>query len=414
VIERKKNRSVLYITYDGLLDPLGASQILPYLESIAASQFFVHILSFEKSFRLIRYGGRQRVELASMGMCWTPLKFTSRLGSFGKLWDLLRMYVAAIIIARKAMPCLVHARGHIAAQVGLFLKQYRKSGLIFDFRGLWVDERVDKGSWDLKNIFHRSQYNIFKKLERKLLREADHTIVLTEAVVTEVMRLGVGSRNKISVIPCCADFELFALSNNDTRQQARETCGINRKSFVLGYLGSVGRMYILDRFFRLVDLALKERLNIEVLALTPDRDSFLKEMKKYLPSNQHQSIHARSATRDEVAKLIPAIDVLVSFIQPSYARIASSPTKIAESFAVGIPVISNYGVGDLLNLIARLDAGVVVDVSSDGSLAEVATSLPLLAEKGGRRLREGARQYLGLEVATAQYRGIYEMLSSKR
>ena len=35
------------------------------------------------------------------------------------------------------------------------------------------------------------------------------------------------------------------------------------------------------------------------------------------------------------------------FVNPSYAKIASFPTKIAEAFSLGIPVICNEEIGDL-------------------------------------------------------------------
>ena len=42
------NKYVLYITYDGLLDPLGRSQILPYILGLSKKGFKFKIVSFEK------------------------------------------------------------------------------------------------------------------------------------------------------------------------------------------------------------------------------------------------------------------------------------------------------------------------------------------------------------------------------
>ena len=42
-------KTCLYITYDGLLDPLGQSQILPYIKSLNKKGYKFIILSFEKS-----------------------------------------------------------------------------------------------------------------------------------------------------------------------------------------------------------------------------------------------------------------------------------------------------------------------------------------------------------------------------
>ncbi len=41
-------KSVLYTTYDGLTDPLGQSQILPYLQQLCREGYQFTILSFEK------------------------------------------------------------------------------------------------------------------------------------------------------------------------------------------------------------------------------------------------------------------------------------------------------------------------------------------------------------------------------
>jgi len=405
-----KYRRVIYISYDGLLDPLGASQILPYLKSIAAHPRDVHVLSFEKAHRLKEKEALKRAELAGMRIRWTPLVFTSHFGSVGKVWDLLRMHVKAYQIASRDRSGLVHARGHAGAQVGLFLKRRLGLKLIFDFRGLWVDERVDKGSWFLRNPLHRAQYSYYKKIECKLLREADQIVVLTHAVVEEVLRLGARSRDSVTVIPCCADFDHFLLATEESRELARDKCGISQDSLVLGYLGSVGGMYLSDRFFCLVKLVAIKSPNMEVLALTPDLERFESEKKKYLSSEYHRLVHSKFATRDEVAATLPAMDLLVSFIRPSYARIASSPTKLAESFAAGIPAICNHGVGDVTQLVQKLDAGVVVDASSDEALALIAADLSSLRGKGGPRLRDAARKELGLEIAVKLYRGIYEAL----
>jgi glycosyltransferase involved in cell wall biosynthesis len=106
------------------------------------------------------------------------------------------------------------------------------------------------------------------------------------------------------------------------------------------------------------------------------------------------------------------MDVLVSFIRPSYARLASSPTKLAESLAAGIPVICNGGVGDVEALIVELDAGLVVDVDSDDVLIVVANALISLPAKGGVRLRDAARRKLGLEVAANRYLNVYRRLDA--
>ena len=40
--------SVLYISYDGMLEPLGQSQVLSYLKRLASDRS-IHLISFEKA-----------------------------------------------------------------------------------------------------------------------------------------------------------------------------------------------------------------------------------------------------------------------------------------------------------------------------------------------------------------------------
>ncbi len=403
--------SVLYISYDGILDPLGASQILPYLKSIVAVQSGMVVLSFEKEERSVRDGEAMAIVLKMHGIQWKPLRFTTGLGFFGKALDLAKMYFFGVHLARRHNVHVVHTRGHPTAQIGLLIKRLMGAKLIFDFRGLWVDERVDKGGWDLSRWFHRWQYHHFKRTEHTLLANADQVVVLTQAVVSEVIKLGATPPSKITVIPCCADFDHFPLATVQRQAQARDSAGIPNDARVLGYLGSVGRMYMLDRFFRFFELASVQRKDIHALVITQDVAALKKIMDNSLPGALHSRVHIKAATRIEVPNVILSMDILVSFIQPSYARMAASPTKLAECFAEGIPAICNAGVGNVAEQIEKLGAGVIVDPDSDSELSAVAVRLDEICSMGGLRLRNAAREVLGLEVAVASYQSVYSKLN---
>ncbi len=403
--------SVLYITYDGLLDNLGASQILPYIKSIAAMQGGMVVLSFEKPNRFVQGHQAMAAELQRYGIHWKPLRFTSGFGVFGKLWDMSRMYFWGAWLARKHAVGVIHARGHPTAQIGFFVKRMLGTRLIFDCRGLWVDERVDKGGWNMSHPLHRLQYHHFKRVERNLFAQADHVVVLTRKVVDEVVRLGATPASKVTVIPCCADFDHFPLSTASRKMQARDAIGIPRDTRVLGYLGSVGRMYMLDRFFRLFELAACQYEDFHALVITQDVEALRQVMSSNLPVGLHERVHLKPASRVEVPKVIPAMDVLVSFIQPTYARMAASPTKLAECFAEGIPVICNDGVGDVAVQVQQLGAGVIINPGSDADLISVVQQLDEVCTMGGQRLRDAARPLLGLAVAEYRYRSVYSNLN---
>ena len=401
----------MFITYDGLLDPLGASQILPYIKGLAVAQGGMVVLSFEKSDRFVHRQRAMAADLHAHGIRWKPLRFTSGLGALGKVWDLVRMYFWGAWLAHKHGVRVVHARGHPTAQIGLFVKRLLGTRLIFDCRGLWVDERVDKGGWDMRRSLHRLQYRHFKRVERKLFNHADQVVVLTNKVVDEVVKLGAAPASKITVIPCCADFDHFPLSTASRKTKAREATGIPHDARVLGYLGSVGRMYMMDRFFRLFELAARQHEDCHALVITQDVEALRQVMSRNLPVGVHERVHVKPASRSEVPNVLPAMDVLVSFIRPSYARMAASPTKLAECFAEGIPVICNDGVGDVAWQVEHLGSGIIVNPASDVDLTAVVQKLDEVCAMGGQRLRDATRPLLGLEVAEERYRSVYSKLN---
>ena len=180
---------------------------------------------------------------------------------------------------------------------------------------------------------------------------------------------------------------------------------------MLGYLGSVGRMYMLDSFFRFFELASRQHEHCHALVITQDVEALRQVMGRNLPVALHERVHIKSASRAEVPNVLPAMDVLVSFILPSYARMAASPTKLAECFAEGIPVICNDGVGDVAMQIKQLGAGIIVNPTSDADLTTVAQKLDVICAMGGQRLRDAARPLLGLEVAEECYRFVYSKLN---
>jgi hypothetical protein len=72
-------KRILYITYDGLTDPLGQSQILPYLKALAKYGYQFTILSFEKAERFQKEGDLVRSITREAGINWVPLSFTANL-----------------------------------------------------------------------------------------------------------------------------------------------------------------------------------------------------------------------------------------------------------------------------------------------------------------------------------------------
>jgi glycosyltransferase involved in cell wall biosynthesis len=411
----KNNFPILYITYDGLLDPLGSSQIIPYIYGISKHTSPIHILSFEKLERFSEGKNNLKFEFISRGIIWHPLIFSKNKGYFGsikKAWDFLRMFVFALLISIKHEIKIVHARSHVASWVALFLKRNLNVKFVFDCRGLWVDERVDKGGWDMNRLIPRLQYNYFKKRERSLFKNADYIVVLTEAVVNELIKLGTTQKDKISVIPCCADFNHFKFPSTKQKINTRILLGFQEHGIIIGYLGSIGKMYMIDAFLEFFNFLAIKRKDVFALIVTQDVKEAKDLVDLLIPSNLNERIKILSGTRDEIPQLLAAVDILVSFIKPSYARIACSPTKNAEALALGIPLICNYGIGDVDKQVNLMDAGYVVDLDNDYNFEILLDKIDNLKILDREKIRNAAYPFLDVHVANERYEKIYQKIKN--
>ena len=62
----------------------------------------------------------------------------------------------------------------------------------------------------------------------------------------------------------------------------------------------------------------------------------------------------------EVGRYLGVADFGISFVRPCFSKISSSPTKVGEYLAAGLPVVSTAGIGDVDELLERNRVGVLV------------------------------------------------------
>jgi glycosyltransferase involved in cell wall biosynthesis len=104
------------------------------------------------------------------------------------------------------------------------------------------------------------------------------------------------------------------------------------------------------------------------------------------------------------------MDASLFLIKPSFSKLASSPTKLGELMAMGIPVICNDKVGDVKEIVEKYKAGIVL---SSLTISEFESACDLM-EKGDYFNREimkkGAKDYYDLELGVEKYDQIYKTL----
>ena len=115
------NKKVLYISYDGMTDPLGQSQVLPYLAGLSGQAYEFTLVSFEKKKRFEVSGQIIQSLCDKHAIRWVPLFFSSRTPFLSKLYDQWKMKRMVLKLQPKQHFDFTHCRRYVAAAAGLKL-----------------------------------------------------------------------------------------------------------------------------------------------------------------------------------------------------------------------------------------------------------------------------------------------------
>ena len=398
----------VYVCYLSLEDPLVHTQVVAYLAGLSKLGHVVHLLTFETS-ALTRSRRRQlRAQLARQGIGWHGLRYHKRPTLLATAVDLIQGAIYTAWLIRRHRLDAFHARGHVPAAMALIASRLARFRLIFDIRGLMAEEYEDAGRWRRDSVPFRSA----KLVERRALDRADAIVVLTERVRAHLF--GRGERTDVYVIPCCADIERLDHARAG-REHTRHRLGVNGRT-VLVYVGKFTGWYMEREMVEFFAIARAWRAPAHLLILTQsDARPIERELARLGIEDSAWTI-----TRCEpaaVGQYLAAADAGIAFIRPSFSKISSSPTKIGEYLAAGLPVACISGVGDVDELLSSYRVGVSLDGWARADLARGASALwELIADPGvAERGRKAARERLSLSaVGIPAYDAVYRGVSRLR
>ena len=408
----------LYICYFGVREPLVQTQVVPYLRELRNGGFDgggneeirVSLLTFEPAESIEKGGFDEiRTKLAAEGISWHWLKYHKRPSVPATALDIIAGARCVRNLLRRERFDVLHARVHIPMLMAALARKYsaHKPKLLFDIRGFFPEEYTDAGIWPEDGWLYRSA----KRVESWLMREADGFVVLTEKareiLFPESKETGfVSDGRPVEVIPCCVDISRFA--GGISKEASREKLG-SWKRFVIAYVGSFGGWYMTDEMMELFEAAREFHRDAFVLVLTQrDKEKIADELKKrgFGPGD----MLVESVSPSEIPAYLGAADAAVSLIKACYSKLSSSPTKIAEYLACGVPIIANRGVGDVDRLIESNRVGSILE---DLSRESYLKALQVIKDLGdvSSRCRETARREFDLEkVGGERYRRLYTKL----
>jgi glycosyltransferase involved in cell wall biosynthesis len=404
----------LFICYFGLREPLVQTQVLPYLRQINAHGIQTILLTFEA--REPRWSSQEREAWRSRlqrdSIRWVSLRYHKLPSLPATIYDVVVGSIVICCLVHLYCIDVLHARGYVPAAMAMIAKKFSRAKLVFDIRGFMAEEYVDAGVWPAGGFLYR----LTKIVEERLLAAADAFVVLTNRA-RELLFSGCSNTDSrgrpIEVIPCCVDFERFQQSQLQWRDAIRKQLGLNNRR-VLVYLGALGGWYLTSEMEEF--LAVMHQHDPQAFALiitqSTDKSAFFERRLNELEIPRRNYLVCKLSP-DEVPRFLAAADLAFCFIKPGYSKLSSSPTKIAEYLASGLPVICNAGIGDTEEVLLSNHVGLVIREFGREAYRRVLQDAEMLLTE--KKLREHccdvAKKHFDLKnVAGVRYRRLYRRL----
>jgi glycosyltransferase involved in cell wall biosynthesis len=406
-------KNILFISYDGMTDPLGQSQVIPYLQALTKQGYRFTILSCDKPEKYQAHKAEVERLLVNLPIEWVSLPYHKNPPVLSSIYDFYKLRQKAIQLHRTQKFDMVHTRPGVPQLIALHLKKKLGIKYLNDIRGFWADERVDGGMWNLDNPLYRAVYKFFRKKEDECVKVADCNTCLTYRGKEEILKWKtVPQPVKVDVVPCSVDLNLFNPDNTDAGflEKFKKESGISDGDFIISYLGSIGGWYLTNEMMQFCGLLLQKKPEAKFLFISNNRHEDITEAaKKFnVPGDR---IIVKFAGRKQVPSLLSLSSYSLFFIKPCYSKLSSSPTKHGEIMAMGVPVITNSGVGDVKEIVEKYQGGFVLDGFSENEMAAVVAQVVNPAVKFNReKIREGAGDFYNLDKTVETYTRVYKKI----
>jgi len=390
----------LYISMDGIMEPLGYSQVFKYLEKLS-KHHKINLVTLEKNNDLQKTDALKLLlqKCSKNNITWYRCKY--RNGWFG-LAQLINVFILIflplyIFLTKKIS--LIHIRSYMPGIAIPLLSSFFKFKLIFDIRGFWADEKHDRLNWRKDSY----KYRFFKGLERYLMRKADFIVTLTAASQQIISNNFAKPESMIQVIPTCVDCNEFV------RIEGEESSAVIK----IGYLGSVDTAYDFDKFcFLLSQIIDKYEKNLEFRVFSNQK----KEVIEAILSTQNinvSKLEVGFVDRANLSKELSKLDFLGFCLKENFSIQASMPTKIAEALACGIPIICNAFNSDIKRLIESNRIGLIYSFEEPFNETYLKSLSEIILDHGtADRCINIAKSYFSLEKGSTMYHAMYSELEA--
>jgi glycosyltransferase involved in cell wall biosynthesis len=401
----------IFISIDGMTDPLGQSQVIPYLQGLSKADYKIHIVSAEKQDNFEANKDKIQNILDISNIKWHPILYKSSPPILSSLNNIEALFKTAEKIHLQQNVQLIHCRSYLPMFAGLKLKKKYGIKVLFDIRGFWPDERVDGGLWKLTNPLWNLVYRYFKRKEKVFFEQADHTITLTEVAKEEIHHWKLKNNPiPIDVIPCCADLDHFNFHNIQEKDKLalKKELKLENTEFILSYLGSVGTFYALDEMMTFFEALQNKISNAKFLVITASPPTTVWEAASR-QGISIEDIRVVKSPREKVPLYLSISDYSLIFYKENFSRKACSPTKLGELMGLGIPSVCSPNIGDTTEIIHQTKAGLVLNALETSYFNKMAEQIAVQSFNKNE-IRQASFQFFDVKEGIEKYIAVYKKM----
>ncbi len=395
----------LYLTRNGLLEPLGQSQVFSYLRGLSRDHE-ITLITYEKDedWADIQAVQGAREDCERLGINWMPQRFRPKPKVIAPALSMIRMVWLVWREVRRRKVRLIHARSYIPAAVALVVSRLTGVPFIFDMRALWPEELITAGRLHRGSLMHRA----IAAAERACLAKSAGVVSLTHAAVGYLKETYPKemSGQRIVVIPTCADLDRFQPRKPPKAGPLVHSCigtvlsGWFRTDWLAAWLQAAAAHDPATSF----DVVTRDDPKSVREALDPEG-----ELTSRLSINACQP-------RD-MPKSVQGHDLSVMFYAGGEdSELGRSPTRMAEILGCGLPVIANAGVGDVARIIETYRVGVLVNGPKPEQMKDALKVLDRLLDDPdlSNRCRHAAEEVFSLSGGTETYSQLYASILDQK
>ena len=288
-------------------------------------------------------------------------------------------------VAKSEQAEIIHA--HVPYRVGIPSMQAARIlnlPFVYEMRGLWEESAIASGRWRAGGIAYRR----FRRLENKVLKNADAVVCISNTLRDEAISRGV-EPNRIFVVPNAVNHTIEPSQKPDLYIEAEEKLANHS---VVGYIGSLRSLEGVNLTANAVAKLRKNGINAKFFVLSSESgQADLREYCRELGIDNDSYI-VGPVPHGQVSHFYKLIDVFVVSRPDTRVTRLVTPLKPFEAMYHSRPLVMS-DLPALAEIVENGENGILYPPGNLSGLVESISSI--LADKSyGDRLGKAAREWI--------------------